>query len=142
MFEEELTSKDVKNIKTFGLYCQQHYGIPYPTVDDLKIAGRQYKLLVKHHPNVTWQTMLDVATWCESKGRNIPRLISYFTQFRYAYEDKAIELKTPLDVKIAREIEGILLMEDDPQERAKIMQAQGKKAQRQVINEWMNKGIV
>lgn len=136
MMLDEVRQADVKNGKSFAAFCQQNFGVPYATIQDIRILNKKAKDLFAKQPGTDWQTLVSVARWCKTKKRRIARVHGYVDQYRWAWADGAIEIADSQDPAVEAAIGDILAKETDPVWRSRIMRADGTRAKREVIKQW------
>lgn len=132
----EVRQSDVKNPKSFATFCHQNFGTPSPTISDLKMLGKQAKLLFAREPGTDWQTLIDVARWCHANKRRVARVHFYVDQFKWAWAAGGIEVADYVDEDVKSEIDEALRVETDPIWRGKLMRADGNAAKLEVLNRW------
>jgi hypothetical protein len=135
---DEVRREDVKDAQTFSKFCQQNFGVPYATAKDLAILKRNAKVLFAEHPNLDWQSMVQVAYWCHAKKRKIARTYYYINQFRWAYADGAITLESHSveATEVDERMRLALLEETNTAWRARLSRADGSAAKREVLQQW------
>lgn len=138
MLIDEVRREDVKDAQTFSKFCQQNFGVPYATIKDMAILKKNAKVLFQEHPNLDWQSMVQVAYWCHAKKRKIARTFYYVNQFRWAYADGAITLESPSEAAkdVDERLREALIEEHNLAWRAKLSRADGTEAKREVLRQW------
>lgn len=123
----------VTDAKTFTNWVQSTYGVPHPTVADIKTLNGKARKLFEENPGTDWTTLVQVAQWCASKKRRMARVWNYVDQFRFAWAAHAVEIASPdsLDERVM----AALAMEQDPAWRARLRRAVGSHRE-EVLSEW------
>lgn len=124
---------EVHDGKSFAAWAQAHLGVPGPTAKDFPILNKKAKTLFLSHPGTDWQTIVQVAQWCQSKKRRCARVWGYIDQYRYAWAAHAIELPRP--DPLADEINAAIEQELDPNWRSRLRRAAGS-VRSEVLIEW------
>lgn len=126
-------ASEVKDATTFCAWVQGYLGGPYPTKGDFAILNKKASEFFRNYENADWQTLVQVAEWCQSRKRRMARVWNYVDQFRFAYAAHAIELKprNDLDTQIAE----ALRVEKNPNWRSRLRRAVGVYRE-EVLEEW------
>jgi hypothetical protein len=134
-----LEASEVSTAETFGRFCQQRMGLPYPTTKNLVILKRQAKAFFKENPNTDWQTLVRTFDWCVNHNRRYAEAYGVFNAVKYAWRDGYLpELNPtpPSDSKLEHRIESALKVEDDEQWRYRLLASVGIDARRRVYDAW------
>jgi hypothetical protein len=136
--QAQRTHKD--HMVAFANYVQQQLGSPYPTNGDFAILRGKAKQIFDQFPHADWRTLCKIVRYCKSKKKRPPRAWMVLDQYREAWSagfapELDFNFVAP-DIDLDAELAGVLLQEEHPSWRRRLVMAQGLEAKKGVLSAW------
>lgn len=125
-------------VVAFANYVQQKIGVPWPTLQDMKILRGKIKEFFSHYPKATFHTLCRIVDWARARRRRFDRVWKVVEAFRLAWVDGALPELNPSDRddSVEARIAAALEAETDQVWRQWLIGAEGTKARREVVEDW------
>lgn len=125
-------------VAAFAEYVQQALGVPWPTLADMTRMRRRIKEIFAHYPQADYYTLCRIVAWAKADRRRFGRVPEVVDCFREAFKAGALpELDPPeTEVDVEEAIRAVLVNEQDPWWRRRLVATQGVEFRREALEDW------